>query len=420
LVRVRAELNAVLVDAVQGAGDLLAAGAGGRHLARVEQLGCEMGAHQGRLARVGSLGEALGGLAVNGATLAVVAAGIPLVRAGRVDGVFLAVVAMAAISAFEAILPLPAAFGQLEESLEAASRLVALVDADPAVVDPPQPQPLPAAPGVLAALPRGAPLLQVEGLAFAYEGDGADLATGAGALRGVDLCVPLGGLVAVVGPSGAGKSTLVNLLLRFWDYGQGRILLAGRDVRACAAADVRRLVSVVSQHTHLFNGTVRDNLLLASPGGDEEALVRAARQARIHEFVASLPHGYDTWIGEQGLRLSAGQRRRLAIARAILQDAPLLLLDEPTANLDALTERAVIGSLLALAGHASSGGRRATLWVTHRLAGLEAADEIVVLREGRVVERGRHHDLVAASDGLYSRMWQLQNQVLPGRLPDST
>jgi ABC-type multidrug transport system fused ATPase/permease subunit len=417
---VRAELNAALVDAVQGAGDLLAAGAGERHLARVDDFGREMGEHQGRLARVAGLGEALGGLVLNVATLAVVAAGIPLVRAGRVDGVFLAVVAMAAISAFEAILPLPAAFGQLEESLEAASRLVALVDAEPAVVDPPRPLPLPDGPRVLAELPHGAPLLRVEDLAFAYEADGAGRAVGAGALRGVSLRVPQGGLVAVVGPSGAGKSTLVNLLLRFWDYGQGRILLAGRDVRACAAADVRRLVSVVSQHTHLFNGTVRDNLLLASPGADEEALVRATRQARIHEFVASLPHGYDTWIGEQGLRLSAGQRRRLTIARAILQDAPLLLLDEPTANLDALTERAVIESLLALVGHGSSGGQRATLWVTHRLAGLEAADEIVVLREGRVVERGRHHDLVAVSDGLYRRMWLLQNQVLPGRLPDST
>lgn len=401
-VRVRAELNATLVDTVQGVGDLLAAGAEGRQVARVERLGLELGAFQGRVAAAGGLHEALGGLAVNLATAAVVAAGIPMVRAGQVDGVLLAVLAMAVISAFEMVLPLPQAFQQLEGSLAAAARLFELVDAAPAVIDPAEPaQPLAA----VAAPVRSEPLLCVHNLSFAY---GLDVLP---VLRNVSFSLRTGELVAVVGPSGAGKSTLANLLLRFWDYSEGRIVVGGQDVRSCAAKDVRSLFAVVSQHTHLFTGTVRENLLLARPEASDEALRDASRQARIHEFIASLPDGYDTWIGEEGARLSAGQRRRLAIARAILQDAPLLLLDEPAANLDAVTEQQVMDALLA---HARG---RATLLITHRLVGLEAADEILVMRAGRIVERGSHHDLVQAG-GYYRRMWDLQHNVLVGSLGD--
>jgi ABC-type multidrug transport system fused ATPase/permease subunit len=165
------------------------------------------------------------------------------------------------------------------------------------------------------------------------------------------------------------------------------------------------MIGVVSQHTHLFNATVRDNLLLAQPDAVQADLERAARGAQIHDFVVSLPQGYDTWIGEGGLKLSGGQRQRLAIARALLKDAPILILDEPTANLDSLTGRAVMESVQALMA-----GRTALIF-THRLAGLEAVDEITVLRAGRVVERGPHHDLWAMG-GFYRRMWDLQHQVL--------
>jgi ABC-type multidrug transport system fused ATPase/permease subunit len=211
--------------------------------------------------------------------------------------------------------------------------------------------------------------------------------------------------VAIVGPSGAGKSTLVNLLLRFWDYQDGIITLDGCDLREYPPDDVRRLMGVVSQHTYLFNATLRDNLLIAKPDATQAELEQAARRAQLDAFIQSLPQGYDTWIGEQGLRLSGGERQRLAIARALLKDAPILILDEATANLDPVTEREVIQAIReAMQG-------RATLIITHRLVGLQDADEILALQSGRVVERGRHHDLLRAN-GLYRRMWELQNQIL--------
>jgi ATP-binding cassette subfamily C protein CydC len=193
------------------------------------------------------------------------------------------------------------------------------------------------------------------------------------------------------------------LLLRFWEYREGTILLGGRDLRSYRQEQVRRSISLVSQNTDLFTTTVKENLLIARPDASLDEIIQAARLAGIHDFIQSLPHRYDTWIGEQGTRLSGGERQRLAIARALLKDAPLLILDEPTANLDTLTEHSLLEGLQpVLEG-------RTTLWITHRLVGLENMDEILVLQHGRVVQRGRHSKLIV-SEGLYRRMWQLQTQ----------
>ena len=209
-----------------------------------------------------------------------------------------------------------------------------------------------------------------------------------------------------MGPSGAGKSTLINLLLRFWDDYAGRIEVGGCDLREYDPADVRRLFGVVSQSTYLFNTTVRQNLLLARPGATEEQLVCATRQAQVHQFICSLPSGYDTLIGEQGLSLSGGERQRLALARALLQEAPVLLLDEPAANLDPVTEREVLNALR------DAMEDRSTLMLTHRLAGLAEMDAVLVLRAGRVVERGSHAELLQM-DGMYRRMWELERSRIP-------
>ena len=395
MIEVRSELNSALVDGVQGVADLLAAGAEGRHLHRVRGWSRELNALQARMASIGGLQLALSGLLMNLATLAVLAIAILLVGVDRLDGVYLALLVMAVISSFEAVLPLAPALQYLENSLEAGRRLFEIVDARPAVIDPAQPLPLPA--------PGGCSLL-VRDLRSAY-GPGLPPA-----LDGISFELPQGARLAVVGPSGAGKSTLVQVLLRFWDYHEGSILLGGRELRSYAQEDWRRLVAVVSQRTHLFNASIRENLLLARPEAGEAEMVEAARRAQIHEFVQSLPQGYDTFVGEQGHRLSGGQRQRVALARALLKDAPILILDEPTADLDALTEQAIMDPLLPLM-HG-----RTTLLITHRLVALEAFDEILVLEHGRVVERGRHQGLLAGA-GLYRRMWDLQRRVLAD-LPD--
>ena len=214
----------------------------------------------------------------------------------------------------------------------------------------------------------------------------------------------------MIGPSGAGKSTLINLLLRFWDDYEGRIVVGDRDLREYDPAAARRLFGVVSQSTYLFNLTLRENLLLGRPGATEEQMVHAARQAQAHEFICALPSGYDALTGEQGLQLSGGERQRLALARALVQEAPVLLLDEPTANLDPVTERGVLAALRSALGDRPR--TATTLMLTHRLAGLADMDEILVLRAGRVVERGTHADLLQL-DSYYRRMWDLERNRIP-------
>jgi ABC-type multidrug transport system fused ATPase/permease subunit len=324
--------------------------------------------------------------------------------------VYLALLVLAVMSSFEAVLPLPQAFQYLENSLEAARHLFEIVDATPAVVDHPglgdspgpDSEPATNLESQSSESTPHRPLtydLRLEEVSFAYSSGGPLV------LDRISFDLPQGMRLAIVGPSGAGKTTLVRLLLRFWDYPTGQILLGGRQLRDYRQEEVRQMIAVVSQDTHLFNTTVRENLLLARPEAGQAELVEAARQAQIHDFIQSLPQGYDTWIGELGLRLSGGQRQRLAIARAILKDAPILILDEPTANLDALTEQGVMTALQGLMAG------RTSLIITHRLVGLHAVDEVLVLETGRITERGRHQDLLDQGR-MYRRMWDLQREVL--------
>lgn len=361
LISNRADLNAMLLDEIQGIADLLAFDRAGQHQERVLALGRELNRIQERMAMLRGVSNALAALLTGLAGLTVVGLAIPLVSGGKIEGVFLALLPLAAIASFEAVQPLSAALQQLEANRSAAQRLFELIDAPPPVTDPtssPQPQDH---------------SIAIRDLRFRYTPDEPPV------LDGVSLYVPSGSRVAIVGPSGAGKSSLVNVLLRFWDYQEGRVCIGGHDVRVYCADDVRALIAVVPQHVYLFNATIRDNLFLANPEATEEQIIAACTMAQIHDFIQGLPDGYDTLIGENGLLLSGGERQRLAIARAILKNAPILILDEATANLDALTAQKLIRALEPFMQG------RTTLIITHRLRHWQHVDTVITLDSGRVV-----------------------------------
>ena len=220
-------------------------------------------------------------------------------------------------------------------------------------------------------------------------------------LKGLSFRVPAGGSLAIVGPTGAGKSTINRLLFRFYDTTGGRIVIDGQDIRDITQDSLRAAIGVVPQDTVLFNDTIRYNIGYGRPGATQEQIEHAARLAQVHDFVLRLPDGYDTRVGERGLKLSGGEKQRVAIARTILKDPPILVLDEATSALDTRTEQDIQAALRAVSSH------RTTLTIAHRLSTVVDADEIIVLDQGQVVERGTHAQLVARG-GTYARMWAMQ------------
>jgi subfamily B ATP-binding cassette protein MsbA len=231
---------------------------------------------------------------------------------------------------------------------------------------------------------------------FGYE-DGHD-----NILRGVSFRVDAGQMIAIVGRSGAGKTTLVNMLPRFYDVTSGAILIDGVDIRQVTLASLRAQIGIVTQETVLFDDTIANNIAYGSAKASRESIEAAARAANAHDFVAALPEGYDTTIGERGQRLSGGQRQRLAIARAVLKNAPILVLDEATSALDSESELLVQEALTNLMMN------RTSFVIAHRLSTIRRADAIVVLENGRIAEVGRHDDLLARPDGAYAALYQMQ------------
>jgi ATP-binding cassette subfamily C protein CydCD len=385
----RADLNIQIVDGIQGMADILAFGHMQDRLSLIAISGKSYGDSQTRLARLNGMHSGLSAFVSNFALWAVLFLCIPLVTAGKLDGVLLASLALITLSAFEAVTPLPLAAQMWISSREAARRLFEVVDTKPAVKDDIR----------YSILDKQMSNIEISDLSFTYPNQADPV------LQHITFSLEPGRSIAMVGPSGAGKSTLANLLLRFWDYETGEILLGGKSLKSYATDTVREQIAYVSQNTYFFNTSVYENLRMARRGVTREEVEAAARAAQIHDFIMELPKGYDTLIGEQGSRLSGGERQRLAIARAIIKDAPILILDEPTANLDSLTERQVLETLFALMH------RKTSLLITHRLIGMENVDEILVVDHGRIVEHGNQNQLLE-QEGMYRRLLELQNRIL--------
>ncbi|MEU9445925.1 thiol reductant ABC exporter subunit CydD [Streptomyces sp. NPDC048304] len=331
-----------------------------------------------RAAAVTALGDGLTALITGLTVTATALFGAQAVATGRLGGVAMAVVVLTPLAAFEAVLGLPLAVRHRQRARRSAERVYEVLDAPEPVREPERPRQAPASPFPVV----------VKGLAARYEGQQRE------ALAGFDLTLREGRRIAVVGASGSGKTTLAQVLLRFLDPQQGSYTLAGVDACALDGDDVRRLVGLCAQDAHLFDSSVRENLLLARKDATEAELRRALDRARLLDWVDGLPEGLDTLVGEHGARLSGGQRQRLALARALLADFPVLVLDEPAEHLDLPTADALTADLLA----ATEG--RTTLLITHRLAGLEAVDEVIVLDAGRVAQRGTYAELLAVDGPL--------------------
>ncbi len=366
LVIEQAQLNSVAVESVAALADLVAYGREDLLSGRIDDLTVRRRDAERRLANLRGLQVALAGLLGGLAAVSLLALAVRLVTQGRLDGVLLAVVPLAAIATFESVVPLANAYEHLDRSRAAATRLFELVDTEPTVHDPP----LVADPPTLS----GEGLVEFDDVYFRYVPDGPDV------LVGASFVVTPGAQVAIVGPSGAGKSTITSLLLRFWEQQRGAVRIDGVDLRDIPADAARAAVAVVAQHDHLFDTTVRDNLLLGDGDADDTRLLSVLDASALGDLLRAMPGGLDERVGENGRRLSGGERQRLMIARALLAESAVLVLDEATAHLDPGTERMVIE------GVARWRAGRTTIHIAHHADGLGAPDLVLRVDGGTVHE----------------------------------
>jgi ATP-binding cassette, subfamily C, bacterial CydC len=361
--RLRGELSAELVELVAGAPELVVYGADEDRLRQVGEAEARLAQAGRRAAFADGIGDAVR-WSVTGLTVgAVLAVAVTAHADGRLDRVLIAMLTLLALASFECIQPLGAAARELVETVAAGGRVLDVIDREPSIVDPAAPRSVPAAAGKIV----------FEGVRVRYAAEERL------ALDGFSMLLEPGRRVALVGPSGAGKTTVANLLLRFVDPEAGRVTLGGASLSTYRLDDIRTLIAVAGQDGHLFSATIRDNITLGRTATDAE-LERVVHDARLANWVTSLPDGLDTLVGEQGTQISGGQRQRIVIARALLGDPRVLVLDEPTAHLDAATAESLVRDVFAAAGE------RTVLLITHRTEGLELVDEVVELHPDRAMQ----------------------------------
>jgi thiol reductant ABC exporter CydC subunit len=384
--REQGRVNAHLVDSIQGLRELIAFGHGDARAAEVTAGSERLGAAQQRYARfVGVVGGATETLVALG-SFAVLLTGASLVASGAINRYQLPLILVMAFAAFLPVMNVAVVARNLNQVAAAARRYFEVIDEPVLVLE-------------RTSISSGAvpPAIEFDDVTFAYHPDEPPV------LRDLSFYVQPGETVALVGPSGAGKSTCVSLLLRFWDPNRGAIRLGGIDLRDFPLDDLRRRIAIVQQDNYLFNTSIRENIRIGKPDASAEEIEAATRAANIHAFIVGLPDGYDTVVGERGAKVSGGQRQRLALARAFLKDAPILVLDEATSNLDSENERLIKAAVTRLMAG------RTTLVIAHRLSTIISADRVVMLDHGQVVASGRHADLVAAA-GPYAQLVAAQRR----------
>ena len=386
------ETNAHVVDSIQGLRELITFGRGSARLDEVECNSRSLTETQKRNSRyLGSLSGLTEGCSMLG-SLTVLVTGVVMVNQGLLPAYQLPMMLLVASAAFGPINNIAKVSKQVSMIIASAERVFAVLD-EPAVVNE--------CPST-SKFDGIEPKMRFEDVVFHYQPDEPAV------LKNVSFDIKAGENVAIVGPSGSGKTTIVNLLLRFWDPQHGRILIGGHDICSLSLSELRNIISVVQQDAYLFNTTIRENIRIGKANATDPEIENAARKACIQDFIASLPDGYDTMLGERGAKLSGGQRQRISIARALLKDAPILILDEATSNLDSENEQAIRNGIDNLMKG------RTTLIIAHRLSTIVTADRVIVMDHGQVVENGTHTDLMDG-EGMYARIISVQRNVINER-----
>ncbi len=387
-IEVRSKLKTLSVDLAHGLTELIVYGKEKEFSNEINSLNKEYNKLQFRMSFIDGLNEGLILFVLNLTIIGIMLVGIPQINIGALSGIDLAVMIVGAMASFEAVLPIPTMAQHFESSMRAANRIFEITDKTPSVLNSENP--------VVNVKSYD---LEFKNVSFSYS-EGND-----SALRNVSFSLPEKKKIAIVGASGSGKSTLLNLTARFYDVTKGAILLGETDIKRIDIEVLRRQFSHVSQSTHIFAGTVEDNLRVGKPEATTEEMTTALIKANVYDTFFEKHNGLKTWLGEGGSKISGGERQRLAIARAILKDAPILVFDEPTANLDSENEQKIIKTILNISEEKS------LLFITHRLVSLSEFDEILVMKKGEIVERGTEKELIAKG-GFFKKMLDAQQQVI--------